>query len=55
MILNRRSLLAASGAAAFAGPAYAQNFPRKAIQMIQRSMRDASQTARPTLLTKGSR
>jgi len=29
--------------------------PRKAIQMIQRSMREASQTPRPTLLTKGSR
>ena len=29
--------------------------PRKAIQVIQRSMREASQTARPTLLTKGSR
>lgn len=29
--------------------------PRKAIQMIQRSMRDASATAQPTLLTKGSR
>ena len=29
--------------------------PSKAIQMIQRSMREASQTPRPTLLTKGSR
>lgn len=29
--------------------------PRKAIQMIQRSMREASQAPRPTLLTKGSR
>lgn len=29
--------------------------PRKAIQMIQRSMREAAQTSRPTLLTKGSR
>jgi hypothetical protein len=29
--------------------------PRKAIQMIQRSMREASERPRPTLLTKGSR
>lgn len=29
--------------------------PRKAIQMIQRSMREASQTPRPTLLTKAPR
>ncbi|MDO8679545.1 MAG: hypothetical protein Q7R30_13400 [Acidobacteriota bacterium] len=29
--------------------------PRKAIQMIQRSMREASEKPRPTLLTKGSR
>lgn len=29
--------------------------PRKAIQMIQRSMRDAAATPRPTLLTRGSR
>src|SRR3954468_4139229 len=37
-MLNRRTLIAASGAAALAGPAsapaWAQNFPRKAIQMI---------------------
>jgi hypothetical protein len=29
--------------------------PRRAIRMIQRSMRDAAATPRPTLLTKGSR
>jgi hypothetical protein len=29
--------------------------PRKAIQMIQRSMREAAATPRPTLLTKSSR
>jgi tripartite-type tricarboxylate transporter receptor subunit TctC len=36
LALNRRTLLAATGAAAFAGSAQAQapNFPRKAIQMI---------------------
>ena len=33
-MLNRRTLLAASGAAAIVGPASAQNFPRKAIQLI---------------------
>jgi len=33
-MLYRRTLLAASGAAALASPALAQNFPRKAIQMI---------------------
>jgi tripartite-type tricarboxylate transporter receptor subunit TctC len=37
-MLNRRTLIAATGAAALAGPAvrpaWAQNFPRKAIQMI---------------------
>ena len=37
-MLNRRTLIAATGAAVLAGPAvrpaWAQNFPRKAIQMI---------------------
>ena len=33
-MLNRRTLIAATGAAALARPAHAQNFPRKAIQMI---------------------
>ena len=33
-MFNRRSLIAATGAAVLAGPAHAQNFPRKAIQMI---------------------
>ena len=33
-MLNRRTLLAATGAAALASPAHAQNFPRKAIQLI---------------------
>ena len=34
MIIRRRTLLAASAATAMAGPAMAQNFPRRAIQLI---------------------
>jgi tripartite-type tricarboxylate transporter receptor subunit TctC len=33
-MLHRRTLIAATGAAALAGPAHAQNFPRKAIQLV---------------------
>jgi tripartite-type tricarboxylate transporter receptor subunit TctC len=33
-MLNRRTLIAASGATALAGPAFAQNFPRRPIQLI---------------------
>ena len=33
-MLRRRTLIAAAGATALATPAFAQNFPRKAVQMI---------------------